>query len=103
MSPPVVAISRFDVADYVHTLITLYIVLIFIRILLSYFQRIPYNRFLRAFVTFVTDVTEPFLRLFRRFIPPARIGPAAIDLSPIVATFALIILRAVLVGLIRGG
>ena len=97
------AISRYDVADYVSTLITVYIVLIFIRIILGYFQRLPYNRALSAFVTFLHDVTEPYLSLFRRVIPPVRLGPAALDLSPIVATFVLIIIRAILVALIRGG
>ena len=60
------AISRVDVADYVETLVTVYTVLIFMRIIASYFQRIPYNRFLDAFLTFLHDVTEPFLGLFRR-------------------------------------
>ena len=94
------AISRFDIADYVSTLFTVYIVLIFIRIIMTYFQRIPYNRFLDAALTFVKDVTDPYLKLFRRFIPPVRLGPAALDLSPIVATIVLVIVRSIVVGLI---
>lgn len=85
------AISRVDVANYLTTLIYVYIVLIFIRVILSYFRSIPYNRFLSAFIGFVHDVTSPYLNLFRRIIPPVRLGPAALDLTPIVATFALII------------
>jgi len=96
------AITRVDVADYVDTLITVYVVLIFIRILISWIPRIPYNPVLRAIITFVSDVTDPYLNLFRRFIPPVRLGPGALDLSPIVAVFVLLIVGSVVVGLIRG-
>ena len=43
------AITRADVADYVDTLVIVYLVLIFIRILTSWVPRMPYNRFLAAF------------------------------------------------------
>jgi len=95
-----VALSRIDVADYLNTLLLVYFVLIFIRILMSWIPRIPYYRWLDAFLTFVKDVTDPYLNLFRRILPPVRMGPAALDLSPIIATFVLIILRGILVGLI---
>ena len=94
------AITRDDVADYVDTLILVYLILIFIRIVLTWIPRIPYNPVLSAVIKFVTDVTDPYLNLFRRILPPVRLGPGAIDLSPIVATFVLIIVRGILVGLI---
>ncbi|HEY1276149.1 MAG TPA: YggT family protein [Thermoleophilaceae bacterium] len=96
------AITRGDVADYVNTLALVYLVLIFIRIILTWIPRIPYNRFLSALITFVTDVTDPYLNLFRRFIPPVRMGPGALDLSPIVATIVLILVSSVVASLIRG-
>ena len=96
----VLAITRDDVADYVDTLILVYLILIFIRIILTWIPRIPYNPVLSAVIKFVTDVTDPYLNLFRRILPPVRMGPGAIDLSPIVATFVLIIVRGILVGLI---
>jgi YggT family protein len=96
------AITRGDVADYVNVLITVYVVLIFIRILITWIPRIPYNRVLSAIITFVSDVTDPYLNLFRRFIPPLRIGPGALDLSPIVAVFVLLIVGGLVVALIRG-
>jgi YggT family protein len=96
------AISRADVADYVSTLSVIYIVLIFIRILTSWIPRMPYNRYLAAVLQFVSDVTDPYLNLFRRFIPMVRIGPGALDLSPIVATIVLIIVSGIVVGAIRG-
>ena len=94
------AITRDDVADYVDTLILVYLILIFIRIILTWIPRIPYNPVLNAVIKFVTDVTDPYLNLFRRFLPPVRMGPGALDLSPIVATFVLIIIRGILVNLI---
>jgi YggT family protein len=95
-------VSRADIADYVRTLALVYLVLIFIRIIMSWIPRMPYNRILNAFLTFVTDVTDPYLNLFRRFLPPVRIGPGALDLSPIVATFVLIIVSSLVAGLIEG-
>jgi YggT family protein len=96
------AITRGDVADYVRTLALVYIVLIFIRIIMSWIPRMPYNRILSGFLTFVTDVTDPYLNLFRRILPMVRIGPGALDLSPIVATFALIIVSSLVASLIEG-
>jgi YggT family protein len=97
------AVSRSDVADYINTLVLVYLVLIFIRILTSWIPRMPYNRYLAAFLKFVSDVTDPYLNLFRRFLPPVRIGPGALDLSPIVATFVLIIVSTIVVGIIEPG
>ncbi|HEV2874341.1 MAG TPA: YggT family protein [Thermoleophilaceae bacterium] len=96
------AVSRQDIADYVETLTLVYLVLIFVRIIMSWIPRIPYNRFLAGFLKFVTDVTDPYLNLFRRILPPVRIGPGALDLSPIVATFVLILVSGFAVNLIAG-
>jgi YggT family protein len=96
------AITRNDVADYISTLSLVYLVLIFIRILMSWIPRMPYNRYLSAVLKFVSDVTDPYLNLFRRILPPVRLGGAGLDLSPIVATFVLIIVSSIVVSLIRG-
>ena len=96
------ALTRGDVADYVDTLVIVYLVLIFIRIIMTWIPRMPYNRWLDALLTFVKDVTDPYLNLFRRFIPPLRIGPGALDLSPIIATFVLLIVGGLLADVIRG-
>ena len=102
MMDAVFAITRQDVGDYVYTLALVYLVLIFIRIILSWIPRIPYNRWLAAVIKFVTDVTDPYLNLFRRILPPVRMGPGALDLSPIVATFVLIIVSSLVADAIRG-
>lgn len=96
------AITRADVADYVNTLFLVYLILIFVRIILTWIPRIPYNPVLNGILKFVTDVVDPYLNLFRRFLPPVRLGPGALDLSPIVATFVLIIVREIVVSLILG-
>jgi YggT family protein len=96
------AITRGDVADYVTTLALVYLVLIFVRIIMSWIPRMPYNRWLAGFLKFVSDVTDPYLNLFRRVLPPVRIGPGALDLSPIIATFVLIIVSSIVADLIRG-
>jgi YggT family protein len=103
MSDLPLAISREDVARYLETLLYVYVALIFIRVIMSYFRNIPYNRFLAAFLGFVEDVTNPFLNLFRRFIPPVRLGPAALDLTPIIATFVLSIVGGIVVGAVDPG
>ena len=97
-----IAITRGDVADYVETLSLVYLVLIFIRIIMSWIPRMPYNRYLSGALKFVSDVTDPYLNLFRRILPPVRIGGGGLDLSPIVATFVLIILSSIVANLIRG-
>jgi YggT family protein len=96
------AITRNDVADYVGTLILVYTILMIVWVILSYIPRMPYNRFLSAFVSFVNDVVEPYLRIFRRFLPPLKIGPGALDLSPIVGFLVLQIVGGIVVSLIRG-
>jgi YggT family protein len=96
------AVTRDDVAGYVITLTYVYFALILIRIIMSWLPRIPYNRYLDAVLTFVRDVTDPYLNLFRRFLPPVRLGPGALDLSPIIATFVLLIVGQIVAALIAG-
>jgi YggT family protein len=94
------ATTRSDIGTYVSALFTVYIVLIFAYILLnllfSFGLRTPYSRWTDALLGFLRDVSEPYLRLFRRFIPPM----GAIDLSPMIAIIVLYILQRVIVGAI---
>jgi YggT family protein len=94
--------TRGTVADYVGAVFLVYLVLIIIRVLLSWIPRMPYNRTLRAVVSFIEEVTDPYLNVFRRFLPPVGGGAFALDLSPILAIILLIIAQQVVVGLIRG-
>jgi YggT family protein len=98
----VLAITRQDVADYVAALFLVYIILILIRILISWIPRMPYNPALRAVLDFVSQTTDPYLNLFRRILPPIGSGGFGLDLSPMIGIVVLYILRAVVVGLISG-
>lgn len=95
-----VALTRNDIADYVEALFLVYLILIFARILLSWIPRLPYNRYLRAVVEFIHQVTDPYLNLFRRVLPPVGGRGLALDLSPIVAVVVLLIAQTVVVNLI---
>ena len=96
------ASTRSDIAGYVQTLVFVYTILIVAYILSSmFFQvggRLPYSRGLNAVMTFLRDVCEPLLRIFRRVIPP--LGP--LDLSPMVAIVVLNIAGAIVANLIQG-
>jgi YggT family protein len=100
----IAASVNYEIAQFIDTLLLVYIILIFAHILLqlvfSFGGRIPYSRWSSAIIGFLRDVTEPYLGLFRRFIPP--IGP--VDISPIVAILLLSIVgRRIIVPLIAGG
>jgi len=92
------AITRTDIANYVSTLIWIYTILILIRILLTWVPRMPYNPVLNSVIRFVEDVTDPYLAIFRRFIPPL----GMIDISPIVAILALGLVGNLVVAAIAG-
>ena len=83
-------------------LIVIYTILIFVVILLSWIPRVPYSIWSDRALTWLREVTGPYLGLFRRIIPTVRIGPGALDLSPIVAVIVLQIVGSIVVGLIRG-
>lgn len=95
------AVSRGDIADYVAALIDVYTILIILNVLLSWIQQfrpLPYNLTLRAVIGFIEDTTNPYLNVFRSFIP--RLG--MFDISPIVAILVLSIGGGLVVDLIRG-
>lgn len=96
------ATTRSDIASYVSALFEVYIVLIFVYILLnllfSFGMRLPYARWSDALMNFLRDVADPYLRLFRRFIPPL----GAIDLSPMIAIIVLYFAQQLLVSVIQG-
>ena len=98
----VLATARDSIADFLEALLWVYLILIFAYIItsliFSFGGRVPYSRWSSAVLGFLRDVTEPYLGLFRRFIPP--IGP--VDVSPIVAILVLQIVGFFLIGLIRG-
>lgn len=71
---------------FVNVFVSVYSLVIFLYILASW-VRLPYSSWLNRIQRFLYDVSEPYLRLFRRLLPS--MGP--LDLSPIVAIIVLII------------
>jgi len=62
-----------------------YTYILFLRIILSWFRIMPIGRIWGRAYKFLTDITEPFLQLFRRIIPLVRIGGSRLDLSYLAA------------------
>ena len=75
-----------SIQSFISVFTGVYVLLIFAYILTSWI-RLPYSPTLNRIQRFLYDVCEPYLRLFRRFLPT--LGP--LDLSPIVAVFSLIL------------
>ncbi len=89
--------AREIVATFVGSLTIVFTIMILVYILQS-FVRLGYSTPVMAMRRFLDDTVAPYLQLFRRFIPP--LGP--LDLSAMVAIFALWIGSGILQGLIAG-
>jgi YggT family protein len=81
---------------YISALFTVFIIVIFLRILLSFLRVAPSSRAARAFWDFCHQSTDWFLGFFRRLIPPL----GMFDLSPIVALLVLYIVRSLVLSLL---
>jgi len=83
-----IVVTAIDVAFQVYTW------LLIIRVLLSWVPSLnnPYHPVVR----FINESTEPFLGLFRRFIPPAGV----VDFSPLIAILILQLIRQFVVGIL---
>ena len=98
----ILALIRNDVADYVAALFWVYTLILFayivVNLLFAIGVRPPYNRAVDAVLTFLRDVSEPYLRPFRRILPSF----GGFDFSPIIAFIVLGIVSRIVVNLIRG-
>jgi YggT family protein len=79
--------------------VTVYWILLFIRVLLSWATmfgfRPPLSGPVRAIIDLLEDVTEPVLRPLRNMIPPVRAGGMGLDISILVAFVILSVLQRV--------
>ena len=73
-------------------LLTIYWVILFARILLSWFPP-PREGPARTVVRALFAVTDPVLRPLRALIPPIRAGMMAIDVSPIIVFILIGVLQ----------
>ena len=86
---------------FVEALYLVYLICIIAYIIASWIP-LPYNTALNRIQRFLYDVVDPYLRLFRRFIPQLNLGGLGLDLSPIVAIITLtIVYRLIDAGLAR--
>jgi YggT family protein len=70
------------------TALQLYVLLIFLRIVLSWFPVSP-DTAMASVAGALIAVTEPVLGPVRRALPPVRMGGMGLDLSPIIVVFGL--------------
>jgi len=78
---------------FINVFISVYALVVFLYVLTSWI-RLPYA--FNPVQRFLYEVCEPYLRLWRRVLPS--FGP--LDLSPMVAIFALVVLGQILVQLL---
>ncbi len=82
-------------ASIICLLIQLYMLVIFARIIMSYFPPTPGTTYAQIFEGF-DKVTEPVLAPVRSVLPPVRMGGMGIDLSPLVVfLIGIILIRAI--------
>lgn len=85
----------YTVAGILHYVFLGYTILLFASILSSWVPKFAYHPVVR----FSRQMTDPYLNIFRRFIPP--LG-GVLDLSPILGFFALEIIERIVMGILRG-
>lgn len=84
-----------SVRRFLDVFIGVYILLLFVYILTSW-VRLPYSPTLNRVQRFLYDVCDPYLRIFRRVLPP--LGP--LDLSPMIGVVVLILIDRLLGALV---
>lgn len=98
----VFADTRDEIASYILAVALVYSILIILQIIIQiafdFGARMPYYRWSDAVLNFLRDVTQPYLGLFRRYIPP--IGP--LDLSPLVALIVLGLGSRIIASIVAG-
>ncbi len=82
------------IINFINLIFITYTLMLFVRILSSWFPNLSHYPIMK----FIYHYTDPYLKIFRKIIPP--IG-GTIDLSPILAFFALKLLQAFLLSIFR--
>lgn len=85
-----------SITTFLYVFTFVYTLTIFLYILTSWL-RLPYSPTLNRIQRFLYDVCEPYLRIFRRFLPSF----GGLDLSPMVAVIVLLVVSQVVVQLIN--
>ena len=85
-----------SVETFINVFVSLYGLVILLYIVTSWL-RLPYSPGLNRIQRFLYDVSEPYLRIFRRMLPS--MGP--LDLSPMIGLIVLIVLDRLVVGILE--
>ena len=72
----------------IHTLLNLYLIVLFARAVLSWFPLSPSSP-LAPVASFLYTITEPVLGPIRRVMPTIGFGGMGLDLSPIIVIFGV--------------
>ena len=75
--------------------LTLYLFAILGRVLLSWFPLNPHGA-MATVAGFLITVTDPVMRRVRQILPAARFGGMALDFSPVIVIFGILILQRLL-------
>jgi YggT family protein len=81
--------------EIICTLLFLYLLAIFVRIILSWFPIAPGGA-TEGVASFFYVITEPVMAPVRKLLPPLRLGGMGLDLSPIIVLFGIQIIRAII-------
>ena len=81
-----------NVESFIGVFVYVYTLLILAYVISGWVQ-MPYSPWLNRIQRFLYDVSEPYLRLFRRLLPS--MGP--LDLSPMIGIIVLVIFGQVLI------
>lgn len=84
------------IAQIINASLTVYMWVIILRAIISWFSPDPRNRFF----IILYRLTEPVLRPIRRIIPPSQLG--GIDISPFIMILIIIFMNNFLVGTLIG-
>jgi len=82
--------------NFIWVFATVYTLVIFVYILSSW-VRMPWSPWLSRIQRFLYDVSEPYLRLFRRVLP----ATGGIDLSPMLGLIALGVIDRLLIWILE--
>jgi YggT family protein len=82
-----VLVAQSAVGEILCTILTIYLVVLIARIILSWVPSLPEP--LVPLARGLQAVTDPVLTPLRNLLPPLRIGAGALDLSPLVVFFGI--------------
>ncbi|MEW6697173.1 MAG: YggT family protein [Bacillota bacterium] len=82
-----------NIIAFLNVAFWVYEMMLLARILMSWIPHNPHNPIAR----FLYETTDPYLNIFRRFIPPL----GMIDISPIVAFLVLRLIQSFIFDLVR--